>query len=200
DGPRYQGRSRLDELLPPVPGRRRVRWLQDLGHRPREPPYDAGSLQPDEEPARQLQHQTARAVLGPVMPESIVLARIIATPAAREAIRLLRAARGGPVMFVQSGGCCAGSTPMCFPVGEFLVGDIDVLLGEIDGCPFYIDKRLDEAWHEEQFLLDVAPGEPEDFSLPAGDNLHFVTRSPHLRLASAPDESVLSSAPEWSTP
>ena len=42
-------------------------------------------------------------------------------------------------MFVQSGGCCAGSTPMCFPDGEFLIGDIDVLLGEIDGCPFYID-------------------------------------------------------------
>jgi uncharacterized protein (DUF779 family) len=57
-----------------------------------------------------------------MMPESIVLARIIATPAAREAIRLLRAAGGGPVMFVQSGGCCAGSTPMCFPVGEFLIG------------------------------------------------------------------------------
>jgi uncharacterized protein (DUF779 family) len=81
-------------------------------------------------------------------------------------------------MFVQSGGCCAGSTPMCFPAGEFLIGDIDVLLGDIDGCPFYIDKRLDQAWHQEQFLLDVAPGEPEDFSLPAGDNLHFVTRSP----------------------
>ena len=112
------------------------------------------------------------------MSEPIVLARIIATPAAREAIRLLRAAGGGPVMFVQSGGCCAGSTPMCFPVGEFLIGDIDILLGEIDGCPFYIDKRLDQAWHQEQFLLDVALGEPEDFSLPAGENLHFVTRSP----------------------
>ena len=112
------------------------------------------------------------------MSESIALARITATPAAREAIRLLRAGRGGPVMFAQSGGCCAGSTPMCIPAGEFLIGDIDVLLGEIDGCPFYIDKRLDQAWHQEQFLLDVAPGEPEDLSLPAGDNLHFVIRSP----------------------
>src|SRR5450755_1000901 len=112
------------------------------------------------------------------MSESIVLARITATLAARDAIRLLCAARGGSVMFVQSGGCCAGSTPMCFPVGEFLIGDIDVLLGEIGGCPFYIDRRLDQAWHQEQFLLDVAPGEPEDFSLPAGENLHFVTPSP----------------------
>ena len=110
--------------------------------------------------------------------ESAIPARITATPAAREAISRLRAARGGPVMFVQSGGCCAGSTPMCFPVGEFVVGDIDVLLGDVDGCPFYIDKRLDQAWHQDQFLLDVAVGEPEDFSLPAGDDLHFVTLSP----------------------
>ncbi|HWN60898.1 MAG TPA: DUF779 domain-containing protein [Streptosporangiaceae bacterium] len=125
------------------------------------------------------------------MSEPMVLARITATPAAREAIRLLRAARGGPVMFVQSGGCCAGSTPTCFPVGEFLIGDIDVLLGEIDGYPFYIDKRLDQAWHQEQFLLDVASGEPEDFSLPAGDNLHFVARSPACASPSAPDVNVL---------
>ena len=112
------------------------------------------------------------------MSESVIPARITATPAAREAITRLRAARGGPVMFVQSGGCCAGSTPMCFPMGEFVIGDVDVLLGDIDGCPFYIDKRLDEAWHQDQFLLDVAAGEPEGFSLPAGDNLHFVTLSP----------------------
>jgi|ERR1022692_1352622 uncharacterized protein (DUF779 family) len=134
------------------------------------------------------------------MPEPMLLARITATPAAREAIRRLCAVRGGPVMFVQSGGCCAGSTPMCFPAGEFLVGGIDVLLGDIDGCPFYIDKRLDQAWHQEQFLLDVAPGEPEDFSLAAGDNLHFVTRSPACVRPDAPDQNVLSLTSERSTP
>ena len=112
------------------------------------------------------------------MSESVIPARITATPAARAAISRLRAAQGAPVMFVQSGGCCAGSTPMCFPEGEFLIGDIDVLLGDIDGCPFYIDKRLDEAWHQDQFLLDVAAGPPEDFSLAAGEDLHFVTLSP----------------------
>jgi uncharacterized protein (DUF779 family) len=80
-------------------------------------------------------------------------------------------------MLVQSGGCCAGSTPMCFPEGEFLVGDVDLLLGEIDGCPFYIDRRLDEAWNQTLFVLDVAPGPPEGFSLAAGDDLHFITRS-----------------------
>ena len=104
--------------------------------------------------------------------------RITATPAARKAINALRATRGAPVMFVQSGGCCAGSTPMCFPIGEFITGDVDILLGDIDGSPFYIDKRLDQAWHQDVFVLDVAEGAPEDFSLAAGDNLHFVTLSP----------------------
>jgi uncharacterized protein (DUF779 family) len=103
--------------------------------------------------------------------------RISATPAAREAIRRLRAARGGPVMFVQSGGCCAGSTPMCFPAGEFLTGDGDILLGEIEGCPFYIDAALDNAWNHAALVLDTAAGEPEGFSLGAGGGQHFVTRS-----------------------
>jgi uncharacterized protein (DUF779 family) len=66
---------------------------------------------------------------------------------------------------------------MCFPLGEFLIGDVDVLLGDIDGCPFYIDRRLDDAWHQEVFVLDVADGPPEGFSLSAGENLHFVTNS-----------------------
>ena len=115
--------------------------------------------------------------------------RITATPAAREAVSALRAARGAPVMFVQSGGCCAGSTPMCFADGEFITGDVDILLGDIDGSPFYIDKRLDEAWHQDVFLLDVAEGEPEDFSLAAGDNLHFVTLSPACATPGAPEGS-----------
>jgi uncharacterized protein (DUF779 family) len=104
-------------------------------------------------------------------------ARITATAAARQAIARLRAARGAPVMFVQSGGCCAGSVPMCFPDGEFLVGPGDVLLGHVDGCPFYIDRQLDAAWCETSFVLDVASGPPEGFSLAAGDNQHFVTCS-----------------------
>lgn len=104
--------------------------------------------------------------------------RISATPAARRAIAALRAELGGPVMFVQSGGCCAGSTPMCFRDGEFLVGDVDVLLGDLDGCPFYIDARLDDAWGRGHLLLDVAAGPPEGFSLAAGaEDRHFVTRS-----------------------
>jgi uncharacterized protein (DUF779 family) len=115
--------------------------------------------------------------------------RVIATEAAREAVRRLRAAPGGnggtgppmrgsrPLMFVQSGGCCAGSVPMCFPAGEYLTGPGDLLLGTVEGCPFYIDRRLYEAWHPSRLVLDVEPGMPEGFSLAAGEGLHFVTRS-----------------------
>jgi uncharacterized protein (DUF779 family) len=104
-------------------------------------------------------------------------ARISATPAAREAIRRLRAARGVALMFVQSAGCCAGSVPMCLPAGEFIVGDLDLLLGVIEGCPFYIDAGTYRSWNEARLILDVAPGDPEGFSLGAGTGLHFVVRT-----------------------
>jgi len=103
-------------------------------------------------------------------------ARISATPAAREAIWRLRAARGGALMFVQSAGCCAGSVPMCFPAGEYIVGDGDLLLGEIEGCPFYINARICQSWDHPQLVLDIAPGNPEGFSLGPGGGQHFVTR------------------------
>jgi uncharacterized protein (DUF779 family) len=102
--------------------------------------------------------------------------RVIATEAARLAVRRLRAVRG-PLMFVQSAGCCGGSAPMCFPRGEYLTGAGDLLLGPVEGCPFYIDRRLYEAWHPGRLVLDVEPGDPEGFSLAAGDGLHFVTRT-----------------------
>jgi uncharacterized protein (DUF779 family) len=103
--------------------------------------------------------------------------RIDATAAARDAIRRLRAARRGRLMFVQSAGCCAGSTPMCFPDGEYLIGDADVLLGEIEGCPFYIGADLDAAWRHSTLLVDVAAGAPEGFSLGPSAETRFITRS-----------------------
>jgi uncharacterized protein (DUF779 family) len=103
--------------------------------------------------------------------------RISATPAAREAIKCLCAARGGPVMFVQSAGCCAGSVPMCFPAGEYITGAHDLLLGEIEGCPFFIGSALDAAWNNPDLVLDVARGEPEGFSLGPGGGRRFITRS-----------------------
>src|ERR1017187_6844621 len=103
-------------------------------------------------------------------------ARVIATSAALQAIRRLVAERG-PVMFFQSGGCCDGSLPICFELGEFVLSDHDVLLGEVGGCPFYIDHRQFEAWKHTQLILDVGEGDPEGFSLAAGANKHFVIRS-----------------------
>jgi len=103
-------------------------------------------------------------------------ARISATPAARDAIRRLRAARGADLMFVQSAGCCAGSVPMCFPAGEFVIGDADLLLGVIEDCPFYVDPRIYRSWGDAELVLDVAPGDPEGFSLGPGSGLRFVTK------------------------
>ena len=104
-------------------------------------------------------------------------APISATPAAREAIRRLRAARGGALMFVQSAGCCAGSVPMCFPAGEYLTGGNDLMLGTFEGCPFYIDARIYRSWDDAELILDVAPGYPEGFSLGAGPGERFVLRA-----------------------
>ena len=101
---------------------------------------------------------------------------VIATPAALEAIAGLLAGRGA-ILFFQSGGCCDGSLPICFDDGEFIIGDHDVLLGEVGGCRFYMDGRQYERWKHTQLILDVGEGEPEGFSLAAGEGKHFITRS-----------------------
>jgi len=104
------------------------------------------------------------------------VARIVATHAALGAISRLRAQRG-PIMFYQSGGCCDGSLLMCFGDGELIVGDNDVLLGDVGGSAFYIDHRQYEAWEHTQLILDVSGGEPEGFSLAADGDRHFITRA-----------------------
>ena len=68
-------------------------------------------------------------------------------------------------MFHQSGGCCDGSSPMCYPRGEFMVGDSDVQLGEVDGEPFYMSRSQFEYWKHTQLILDVVPGRGGMFSL-----------------------------------
>jgi uncharacterized protein (DUF779 family) len=98
------------------------------------------------------------------------------TPAARELIARLRA-RHGPLMFHQSGGCCDGSAPMCYPAGEFRVGVRDVCLGEIDGCPFYIGGDQYELWRHTCLTLDVVPGRGAGFSLEAPEGVRFLVRS-----------------------
>ena len=102
--------------------------------------------------------------------------QVMLTPAAVALIDKLRA-KHGPVMFHQSGGCCDGSSPMCYPVGEFLVGDSDVLLGEVHGAQFYISRPQFEYWKHTQLILDVVPGRGGMFSLENGEGVRFLIRS-----------------------
>lgn len=102
--------------------------------------------------------------------------RVDATPAALDLIESLRA-KHGPVMFHQSGGCCDGSSPMCYPLGEFLVGGSDVKLGEIGGAPFYMSRPQFEYWQHTKLIIDVVPGRGGMFSLENGEGVRFLTRS-----------------------
>ena len=102
--------------------------------------------------------------------------RVLATDAALDLIAKLKA-RHGPLMFHQSGGCCDGSSPMCYPDGELLVGDGDVRLGEIGGCPFYMSAAQYEYWKHTQLTIDVVPGRGGMFSLEGPEGLRFLTRS-----------------------
>jgi uncharacterized protein (DUF779 family) len=104
------------------------------------------------------------------------LARVVATDAALQMLGELRA-RYGPVMFFQSGGCCDGSAPMCYPLGEFAVSDSDVLLGELDGTPFYMGAEQFAYWEHTQLIIDVVAGNGGMFSLDNGTGRRFLTRS-----------------------
>ncbi|CAN5906617.1 DUF779 domain-containing protein [soil metagenome] len=102
--------------------------------------------------------------------------RVTATEAALALIEKVRT-KHGPVMFHQSGGCCDGSAPMCFPRGEFIVGDYDRLLGHIGGAPFYISGPQFEYWQHTALIIDVVPGRGGMFSLEGPEGLRFLTRS-----------------------
>jgi len=104
------------------------------------------------------------------------VSRVLATDAALALIIKLKS-KHGPLMFHQSGGCCDGSAPMCFPEGELLVGDGDVRLGEIGGCPFYMSAAQYEYWKHTQLIIDVVPGRGGMFSLEGPEGLRFLTRS-----------------------
>jgi uncharacterized protein (DUF779 family) len=102
--------------------------------------------------------------------------RVIVTPAAAELIEKLRAEHG-QLLFHQSGGCCDGSAPMCFPAGEFMVGSSDVKLGTIAGVPFYMSESQFEYWQHTQLIIDVVPGNGGMFSLERPTGMRFLTRS-----------------------
>ncbi len=100
--------------------------------------------------------------------------RVEATPAALELIERL-AAEHGPLVFLQSGGCCDGSAPVCMRRGELLLGPGDALIGVIGPASFYIDREMDERWRHPLFVIDVASGAGDTFSLEGRDDLHFVS-------------------------
>ncbi len=104
------------------------------------------------------------------------ISRIDCTEAAVDLIdRLVE--QHGPVLFHQSGGCCDGSSPMCFPLGEFRIGGSDVLLGEVHGAPFHMSGEQFEYWGHTHLTLDVVPGRGGGFSLETPEGVRFLIRS-----------------------
>ncbi|MBU5467820.1 DUF779 domain-containing protein [Virgibacillus sp. MSJ-26] len=102
--------------------------------------------------------------------------RVTATKEALELIEHLQELHGD-LMFHQSGGCCDGSSPMCFERGEFRVGDSDVKLGEIGDTPFYMARDQYDYWKHTQLIIDVIEGRGGMFSLEGPEGKRFLTRS-----------------------
>ena len=134
--------------------------------------------------------------------------RVVATVAACDLLRTLRD-RNGALMLHQSGGCCDGSSPMCYLDGEFIVGDRDVLLGLLDlsaepgrtptalpegadAVPVWISGPQFDAWRHTQLILDVVPGRGGGFSLEAPEGYRFLTRS---RVFTADEQGLLAESP-----
>jgi uncharacterized protein (DUF779 family) len=116
-----------------------------------------------------------------------------------EAMQLLRRliAAHGPVMFHQSGGCCDGSAPMCYPRGEFRVGASDVLLGQVGGdTPFWMSGDQFRHWSHTHLTVDVVPGRGSGFSLEAPEGVRFLLRS---RLLTDEELSRIESEPPLPT-
>ncbi|GAB3799054.1 DUF779 domain-containing protein [Virgibacillus kimchii] len=102
--------------------------------------------------------------------------RVKATNEALDLINVLKSMHGN-LMFHQSGGCCDGSSPMCYPRGEFRVGESDLLLGNIGDTPFYISKDQYEYWKHTQLIIDAVDGRGGMFSLEGPEGKRFLTRS-----------------------
>jgi len=111
--------------------------------------------------------------------------RVAVTPAAAQLLRSLRA-QHGELMFHQSGGCCDGSSPMCYPAGEFLTGDVDEHLGDLEvgddetgpvRVPVWMTKAQYEYWKHTHLTIDVVPGRGAGFSLEAPEGVRFLIRS-----------------------
>jgi len=106
----------------------------------------------------------------------IMTKRVSITSAAEKVINDLRD-RFGELMFHQSGGCCDGSSPMCFEKGEFKIGSSDVKIGEVYGCEFFMSIDQFEYWKHTHLTLDVTPGRGSSFSLEIPMGIRFIIRS-----------------------
>ncbi|MFE9336776.1 DUF779 domain-containing protein [Streptomyces sp. NPDC007063] len=108
--------------------------------------------------------------------------RVAVTPVAAELLRVLTG-KHGPLMFHQSGGCCDGSSPMCYERGEFRTGDSDVLLGELridgvpDPVPFWMSAAQFAYWSHTHLTVDTVQGRGSGFSLEAPEGVRFLIRS-----------------------
>ncbi len=111
-----------------------------------------------------------------------VVERVAVTADAAALLRRLRDEQGKPLMFHQSGGCCDGSAPMCYPAGTFLTGAADVLLGELEPgtpepVPVWISAAQFAYWSHTHITIDVVPGRGAGFSLEGPTGLRFIIRS-----------------------
>lgn len=104
------------------------------------------------------------------------VARVTMTPAAEALLRKLQGVHG-PLLFHQSGGCCDGSAPMCYPRREFRVGQQDVYLGSVVDTPFYISGPQFQYWQHTHLTVDVVPGRGSGFSVEAPEGVRFLIRS-----------------------
>ncbi|TXE12435.1 DUF779 domain-containing protein [Algoriphagus aquimarinus] len=103
--------------------------------------------------------------------------RVLITDEAKEVIDTLRERFGSDLMFHQSGGCCDGSSPMCFEKGEFKVGSQDIWLGEVYCCDFFMSADQFEYWKHTQLTLDITPGRGSSFSIEIPMGIRFMIRS-----------------------
>ena len=120
--------------------------------------------------------------------------RVLITAAAADLLQSLQN-RHGALMFHQSGGCCDGSSPMCYPHGDFIVGDRDILLGVLDvgdGVPVWISGPQFEAWKHTQLIIDVVPGRGGGFSLESPEGMRFLSRG---RVYTEPEAAGLAGQP-----
>ncbi|MEL7219675.1 MAG: DUF779 domain-containing protein [Bacteroidota bacterium] len=105
-----------------------------------------------------------------------MIERVLVTDKAKNVIDEIRE-QHGELMFHQSGGCCDGSSPMCFPKGELMINEMDVWLGNIHNCDFYMSQDQFEYWKHTQLTVDVVPGRGASFSLEIPMGIRFVIKS-----------------------